>query len=72
VIDRELKFIAINSIAANIANVKSMLATNNHFLDVFSDRSLYQHLRDTAETGKSPQLEDDILTVEREQHTLVL
>ena len=69
VVDRELKIIAINSIAANIANVKSMLATNNHFLDVFSDRSLYQHLRDTAETGKSPQLEDDILTVEREQHT---
>ena len=69
VVDRELKIIAINSIAANIANVKSMLATNNHFLDVFSDRTLYQHLRDTAETGKPPQLEDDILTVEREQHT---
>ena len=77
VVDRELKIIAINSIAANIANVKSMLATNNHFLDVFSDReaypsgnrTLYQHLKYTAETGKPPQLEDDILTVEREQHT---
>ncbi len=70
VVDSELKIIAINPIAANIANVKSMLATNNHFLDVFSDRTLYQHLRHTAETGKPPQLEDDILTVEREQHTL--
>ena len=69
VVDRELKIIAINSIAANLANVKSMLATNNHFLDVFSDRTLYQHLKYTAETGKPPQLEDDILTVEREQHT---
>ncbi|MEM7594328.1 MAG: ATP-binding protein [Cyanobacteria bacterium P01_A01_bin.83] len=69
VVDSELKIIAINPIAANIANVKSMLATNNHFLDVFSDRTLYQHLKHTAETGKSPQLEDDILTVEREQHT---
>ena len=67
VVDSELKIIAINPIAANIANVTSMLATNNHFLDVFSDRTLYQHLRHTAETGKSPQLEDDILTVEREQ-----
>ncbi|MEM8719467.1 MAG: ATP-binding protein [Cyanobacteria bacterium P01_G01_bin.39] len=69
VVDSELKIIAINPIAANIANVKSMLATNNHFLDVFSDRTLYQHLKHTAETGKSPQLEDDILTVERDQHT---
>ena len=67
VVDSELKIIAINPIAANIANVTSMLATNNHFLDVFSDRTLYQHLRHTAETGKSPQIEDDILTVEREQ-----
>ena len=69
VVDRELKIIAINSIAANLANVKSMLATNNHFLDVFSDRTLYQHLNYTAETGKPPQLEDDILPIEREQHT---
>jgi len=69
VVDSELKIIAINPIAANIANVKSMLATNNHFLDVFSDRALYQNLKHTAETGKSPQLEDDILTVEREQRT---
>ena len=60
---------AINPIAASIANVKSMLATNNHFLDVFDNRELYQHLRDTAETGKPPQLESDILTVEREQKT---
>ena len=69
VVDSELKIIAINPMAANIANVKSMLATNNHFLDVFSDSTLYQHLKNTAETGKSPQLEDDILTVEREQRT---
>ena len=68
VVDSELKIIAINPIAADIANVKSMLATNNHFLDVFSDRNLYQHLRDTAETGKPPELEDDILTVERDKH----
>ena len=69
VVDSELKIMAINPIAASIANVKSMLATNNHFLDVFDNRELYQHLRDTAETGKPPQLESDILTVEREQKT---
>ena len=69
VVDSELKIIAINPIAADIAQVKSMLATNNHFLDVFSDRTLYQHLRDTAETGKPPQLEDDILTIERNRQT---
>ena len=69
VVDSELKIMAINPIAANVANVKSMLATNNHFLDVFDNRTLYQHLRHTAETGKPSQLEDDILTVEREQHT---
>ena len=69
VVDSELKIIAINPIAANVANVTSMLATNNHFLDVFSDRALYQHLKHTAETGKSPDLEDDILTVEKNQHT---
>ena len=46
-----------------------MLAANNHFLDVFSERTLYQNLKHTTETGKSPQLEDDILTVEREQRT---
>ena len=69
VVDRELKIIAINSLAANIAQVKSMLATNNHFLDVFSDRTLYQHLKYTAETGKPPELEDDILTIERNKHT---
>ena len=67
VVDDKLKIIAINPIAANIANVKSMLATNNHFLDVFDNRTLYQHLRHTAETGKSPSLEDDILTVERDK-----
>ncbi len=69
VVDSKLKIIAINPIAANIASVKSMLATNNHFLDVFSDRNLYQYLRHTAETGKSPQLEDDILTVKRGEHS---
>lgn len=67
VVDSELKIIAINPIAASIANVKSMLATNNHFLDVFDNRQLYQHLRHTAETGKPPQLESDLLTIEREQ-----
>jgi NtrC-family two-component system sensor histidine kinase KinB len=67
VVDSELKIIAINPIAASVANVKSMLATNNHFLDVFDNRQLYQHLRHTAETGTPPQLESDILTVEREQ-----
>ena len=77
VVDSELKIIAINPIAADIANVKSMLATNNHFLDVFSGsaaeaephRTLYQHLRHTAETGKPPELEDDILAIERDKHT---
>ena len=69
VVDSELRIIAINPIAASIANVRSMLATNNHFLDVFDNRQLYQHLRDTAETGTPPQLESDILTVEREQKT---
>ena len=69
VVDSELKIIAINPIAADIANVKSMLATSNHFLDVFSDRTLYQYLRDTAETGKPPQLSDDILTIERNNQT---
>ena len=69
VVDSELKIIALNPIAASIANVKSMLATNNHFLDVFDNRQLYRHLKHTAETGTSPQLEDDILTVEREQKT---
>ena len=67
VVDSQIKIIAINPIAANIANVKSMLATNNHFLDVFDNRTLYQHLKQTAETGKSPQLKDDILTVEQKQ-----
>lgn len=67
VVDGQLKIIAINPIAGNIAQVKSLLATNNDFLDVFNDRTLYQHLKQTAETGKSPQLEDDILTIEREK-----
>ncbi|MDJ0593861.1 MAG: histidine kinase dimerization/phospho-acceptor domain-containing protein [Pleurocapsa sp. MO_226.B13] len=67
VVDRQLQIIAINSIAADIANVKSMLATNNHFLDVFSDRTLYRHLKQTAETGKSPRIDDNIITVTREQ-----
>ena len=70
VVDSELKIIALNPIAASIANVKSMLATNNHFLDVFDNRILYRHLKHTAETGKPPQLEDDILNVERDRHTL--
>ena len=69
VVDSELKIIAINPIAASIANVKSMLATNNHFLDVFDNRQLYQHLKQTAETGTPPQLESDILTVERSPRT---
>ncbi|MEM8831921.1 MAG: histidine kinase dimerization/phospho-acceptor domain-containing protein, partial [Cyanobacteria bacterium P01_G01_bin.19] len=69
VVDSELKIIALNPMAASIANVKSMLATNNHFLDVFSDRLLYQHLKQTIETSKSPQLENDILTVEQEKQT---
>ena len=70
VVDSELRIIALNPIAASIANVKSMLATNNHFLDVFDNRILYQHLKHTAETGKPPELEDNILTVQKEQHTL--
>ena len=67
VVDRKLKIITINSIAANLANVKSMLATNNHFLDVFDNRELYRHLKHTAETGTPPKLESDLLTIERSQ-----
>ena len=70
VVDSELRIIALNPIAASIANVKSMLATNNHFLDVFDNRILYQNLKHTAETGKPPELEDDILTINQGQHTL--
>ena len=70
VVDSELKIIAINPIAASIAQVKSMLAINNHFLDIFDNRPVYQYLKQTAETGKSPQIEDDILTVERGKHFL--
>ena len=69
VVDSELKIIAINPIAASVANVRSMLATNNHFLDVFDNRQLYQHLKHTAETGKAPQPDSDILTLERESKT---
>ena len=67
VVDSELKIIALNPIAASVANVKSMLATNNHFLDVFDNRQLYRHLKHTAETGTPPKIENDILTVEKEQ-----
>ncbi|WP_036479537.1 ATP-binding protein [Myxosarcina sp. GI1] len=72
VVDSELKIIAINPIAADIANVKSLLARDNHFLDVFSDRTLYEHLKKAAQTGKPPELKDEreILTVERGEHTL--
>lgn len=71
VVDSELKIIAINPIAADIANVKSLLATGNHFLDVFGDRTLYEHLKTAAQTGKSPEIEGngDILTIERGEHT---
>lgn len=58
VVDEKCQIIAINLVAAKIINTNPILATGNHFLNVLSDRELYQHLKNTAASGKPPKLED--------------
>lgn len=67
VVDSEFKIIALNPAAAKIINVNSKVAIDNHFLDVFGDRQLYQYIQTTAQTGKSPQLDEreSIFVVDR-------
>ncbi|MGF1489927.1 MAG: ATP-binding protein [Prochloraceae cyanobacterium] len=67
VVDAEYKIIAINPIAADLTNTNSKLAIGNHFLDVINHQELYKYIKKTAETGRSPEIEDkkDILSLER-------
>lgn len=68
VVDAELKIIAINPLAATIVKTNSEQAIGNHFLDIFNDRELYEHLKATAATTSTPLLDErqSIITIEGE------
>lgn len=71
VVDASSQIIAINPRAAHILNTSPQLAQGRHFLDVFDHRELYNHIKSTAQTGKTPHLseEQSILPIGDEHQT---
>ncbi|MEL6459246.1 MAG: ATP-binding protein [Cyanobacteria bacterium J06636_27] len=66
VVDDRCNIIDINPTAASLFNAKPKLAEGRHYLEVVEDRTLYNQIQATAESGESSQLNaDDVLTLEK-------
>lgn len=58
VVDAELKLININAMAARILEINEQECLNRHFLEAFNNESLFEYVKQTTESGKSPRIED--------------
>ncbi|HPI78385.1 MAG TPA: histidine kinase dimerization/phospho-acceptor domain-containing protein, partial [bacterium] len=67
VVDSELKITNINPVASNILDLDIDKAIGRHFLESVKSEKLFDHLKATMESGKSPNLDESgsILTVKR-------
>ena len=69
VVDDRYNIIDINPTAARLFNAKAKLAEGRHYLEVIEDRTLYNQIQATAESGESSQLNADesVLTLEKKR-----
>ena len=67
VVDDKFNIIDINPMAASLFNARPKLAEGRHYLEVVEDRTLYNQIQATAESGESSQLnaEESVLTKEK-------
>lgn len=75
VVDSDLRVVNVNSKAIRIFRIEADNPREKHFLEVVKDEQLFALIKQTAETGKPPPIEDgkNILTVgegEASQHFL--
>ncbi|MGD2181309.1 ATP-binding protein [Lusitaniella coriacea] len=72
VVDSEFKIIAINQAAARLVKTPEKIAAGNHFLDIFNHQTLYEYIKRTAQTGKSPEIDEkeSVISVEKGKNTL--
>jgi NtrC-family two-component system sensor histidine kinase KinB len=59
VVDSDYKISGINRTAAIYLQVDSAQALDRHFLEVFSNKSLFNYLKQTNKTGKVPYIKED-------------
>ncbi len=69
VVDDKLRVTGMNPIAAVALGVEPEEVQDKHFLEVIKDEELFGFIKQTAETGKSPSIEEkkNILTIERSE-----
>ncbi len=67
VVDDNFNIIDINPMAASLFNARPKLAEGRHYLEVVEDRTLYNQIQATAESGESSELNADesVLTIEK-------
>lgn len=72
VVDGGCQIIALNPMAAQIFNTTPEAAEGKHFFEISENQTLYHYLRETADTGQAPQLDEtaSTLVLERGDHTL--
>lgn len=67
VVDAEFKVTGINPTAVEALNIESKEAYNKHFLEVIRNEKLFDYVKQSAESGQSPVIEDgkNIITVKQ-------
>lgn len=66
VVDADFKIISINPAAARALGCEAEQAKERHFLEILKDEKLFNLVKQSAESGYSPRIEEgkDVLTVE--------
>lgn len=71
VVDADLKIVTINAMAMKILEVSEQDCRNRHFLEVFNNEPLFEHVKQTIESGKPSRLEEgkNIFSIQTGQAT---
>ena len=66
-VDTNLRVLNMNPAAARLFGTNAEAARDRHVLEAIDDRQLFEHLRQTVESGQAPDFEgeEDFLTVDR-------
>lgn len=68
-VDEEFRVVSINAMAAEALGVNPDSAQGTHFLEVMKNEELFQYIKESADSGKSPLIEEgkNIITVGRDE-----
>lgn len=71
VVDADFRITGMNPTAAKVFGVNTNEAHNRHFLEVVKDEQLFDYVKQSAQSGKSPVIEEgkNVLTVEQNGQT---